>query len=105
MTSRPGGVDHLGQAAQFAFDRLGLAHQRFEDAILGTLLVNEVVAEHFRVGLQLAVDAAVALLHAAGIPRHVEMEQVPAVGLQVEALAGGIGGDENAHRMLAPDRH
>ena len=50
--------------------------------------------------LELAVDAAVALLDAAGVPGQVEVEQVRAVGLEVEALAGGVGGDQDAERML-----
>ncbi len=79
----------------------GLADQHGEDAVLGPLLVDEVVAEDFVLRLELAVDAAVALLHAAGVPRHVEVEQVPAVGLKIETLAGGVGGDEDAHGVLA----
>jgi len=73
--------DHLGQAAQLLLDDLGLAHQSGEDAVLGALQVDEIIAVHFRLRLQLAVDPAVALLHPAGIPGHIEMKQVPAVGL------------------------
>jgi hypothetical protein len=73
------GVDHLGQAAEFLLDRLGLADQHPEDPVFGSLPVDEVVTEDLGFGLQLAVDSAVALFHAAGIPGHVEMEQVVAV--------------------------
>ena len=62
--------------------------------------VDEVVAVDLGVRLELAVDAAVALLHAARVPGHVEVEQVPAVGLEVQALAGGVGGDQDADRVL-----
>ena len=67
---------------------LGLADQDGEDAVLGALVVDEVMAEDLGLRLELAVDAAVALLHAARVPRHVEVEQVPAVGLEVRALRG-----------------
>ena len=47
---------------------------------------HEVVAIHFLRGLQLAVDPAVALLDAAGVPGQVEVEEIRAVGLEVQAL-------------------
>ena len=92
--------EHLGQAAQLLLDGLRLAHQDLEDAVLLAVGVDEVVAVDLVTGLELAVDAAVPLLQPARVPRHVEMEEVPAVGLEVQALAGGVGGDEDAHRVL-----
>ncbi len=77
------GVDDLCQAAELFLDRLGLAHEGGENSIFRALLVYEVVAEDHVFGLELAVDPAVALLHAAGVPGHVEMEEIPAVGLEV----------------------
>ena len=56
-------------------------------------MIDEVVAENFRCGLEFAVDTAIPLFQAAGVPRNVEMEEVAAVGLKVEAFAGSIGGD------------
>ena len=50
--------------------------------------------------LELAVDAAVALLDAAGVPGQVEVEEVGAVRLEVQALARGVGGDQDAQRIL-----
>ena len=50
--------------------------------------------------LELAVDPAVALLDPAGVPRQVEVEEVGAVRLEVQALPGGVGGDEDAQRIL-----
>ena len=94
------GVDHLGQAAQLSLDGLGLADEGHQDAILGALLVDEIMAEDLGARLELAVDPPVALLHPAGVPGHVEMEEVPAVGLEVQALAGRVGGDQDAERML-----
>ena len=68
--------------------------------VLDALLVEEVVAVDLWLWLQLAVNAAVALLHARGVPRHVEMEQVPAVGLEVQTFTGRIGGDQDADGMF-----
>ena len=89
-------LDDLGEASQLLANRLRLAHEDLEYPVLGTLEVDEVMTEHLVVGLELAVDAAVALLHAGRVPRNVEMEQVPAVGLEIETLACRIGRDENA---------
>ena len=61
---------------------------------------HEVVAANLRGGLQLAIDAAVALLDAPGVPRHVEVEEVGAVRLEVQALASGVGRDEDAQRIF-----
>ena len=94
------GIDDLGQATELAADGVGLADKGLQDAVLWPLAVDEVVAEDFGLRLELAVDAAIPLLHAAGIPGDVEMEQVPAVGLEVEAFAGGVGGDEDAEGVL-----
>ena len=52
------------------------------------------------VRLELAVDAAVALFEAAPVPGHVEVEQVPTVSLEVQALAGSVGGDQDTDRLL-----
>ena len=54
------------------------------------------MAKHLGSALQGAVDAAVALLHPPRVPGHVEVEQIPAVVLQVHPLAGRIGGDQDA---------
>ena len=64
--------------------------------VLGALREHEVVAADLRCRLQLAVDAPVALLDPAGVPRQVEVEQVGAVCLEVQPLASGVGGDQDA---------
>ena len=58
------------------------------------------MAEDFRAGLEFAVDAAIALFQPGRVPRHIEMKQIPAMGLQVQTPAGGIGGDQDAQRMF-----
>ena len=92
-------VDHLGEAAELALDGVGLPDQDLQDVVLGALRQDEVVAAHPRRRLQLAVDAPVALLDAARVPGQVEVEEVGAVGLEVQPLAGGVGGDEDAQRV------
>ena len=61
---------------------------------------REVVAPHLGGGLQLAVDPPVALLDAAGVPRKIEVEEVGAVRLEVEAFAGRVRGEQDAQRIL-----
>ena len=68
------GINNLRQAAEFLSDRLRLAYQRLQDAIFGTLRVDKVMAKDLRLGLEFAVNAAVPLLHSAGIPGHVKVE-------------------------------
>jgi hypothetical protein len=93
---REEGIDYLAKTAQFAFDRIGLSHQSGQDAVFRPLMVEEVMAQDFWLRLQLAVDAAIALLHAAWVPRNIEVEKIPAMGLQVQTLARGVRGDEDA---------
>jgi len=81
-------------------DDRDLLDQLVEHRVLGAVRVDEVVAAHLGLGLQRPVDAAVALLHARRVPRHVDVEQIGAVVLEVEALARGVGRDEDAHRVL-----
>ena len=70
-------LDHPGEAAELALDRLGLPHQDVEHPILLALGQLEVAAAHFRRGLELAVNAPVSLLDAPRIPRQVEVEKGP----------------------------
>ena len=58
------------------------------------------MAAHFVFGLQLSIDTSVALLHTAGVPGHVKVEQVPAVGLKVQTFASGVSCDQDSDRML-----
>ena len=89
-------VDHLRQAAELALDGLGLTDEHLQHPVLDALRQHEVVATHLRRRLQLAVDAAVALLDAARVPRQIEVEQVGAVGLEVQSLARRVGGQQDA---------
>ena len=93
-------LDHLRETAEFLLDRFGLPHQHVENAVLPALRQLEVAAAHLGRGLELAVNAPVALLDAARVPRQVEVEEVGAVGLEVQPLAGGVGGEQDAERVL-----
>src|SRR5712691_385604 len=102
LAERPGelGINHLRQAAEFPLDHVCLPYEHLENTIFGTLGVDEVVTVHLRFGLELAINAAIALLQTVGIPGHVKVEQVPAVCLQVEAFAGSVSGDEDTNRVF-----
>jgi hypothetical protein len=56
-------LDDLSEASQLLADRLRLADENLKDAVLGALEIDEVVAEDLFLRLELAVDAAVTLLH------------------------------------------
>jgi len=94
-----GGHD-LAQAAEIAADALDLLDEDLEDMVLGPLGIEEVVAADFRLALKGPIHAAVSLFQPRRIPRHIEMEDVGAVALKVHALTGGIGCQQNAHRVL-----
>ena len=66
----------------------------------GRCVVDEVAAADLLCRLKLAVDAAVTLLQARGVPGQVEVEQIGAAHLQVDAFARGIGADEDAQRLF-----
>ncbi len=51
------------------------------------------------------VNAAVALLHPVGVPGQLEVNQVMAVFVQVEAFAGNVGGDQESQGALACPGH
>jgi hypothetical protein len=89
-------LDHLAGRSELATDDLGLPHDRVEHDVLGTICIDEVAAEDFLRRLEFSVDASVALLEAGGIPRQIEMDEVAAAGLQIDALASGIGADQDA---------
>ena len=91
---------HLTRGAELLSNNLCLEHQGVQHAVLLALLVDKVAAGHDRRWLQLAVDAAVALLKPRGVPRQVDMHEVVAARLQVQALARRVGADEEAHRLL-----
>ena len=94
-------VDHLRETAEVFPDCLGLLDEHLEHSVFDTLRQHEVVTADLGGRLELAVDAAVALLDAPGVPGQVEMEKVRAVGLEVQTLAGRVSGQQDAQRSAA----
>jgi hypothetical protein len=87
-------------APELLLDRLRPLHEHLEHAIRFSLRVQEVVAPHHGRTLELPIDSAIALLEPGRVPRQVEVEQVGAMVLQVNALAGSIGRNEDAQRVF-----
>ena len=104
------GDDGANLAEVFAdgFHLEGGTHEEFEiafqiaDLAGGTggveAAADEVVDMHLVGLLTVAIHAAIALLHAVGVPGNLEVDQAGAVVLQVDAFGGGIGGEQDAHR-------
>ena len=93
-------VDDPGQAAKLLLDGLGLADEYLQHPVLHPLGEDEIVTVDLRGRLELAVDAAVPLLDAARVPGQVEVKEVGAMGLEVQALAGCVGRDQDAQGIL-----
>jgi len=55
-----------------------------------------VVHLHLRRALAVAVDAAIALLQAVGVPRDFVVNEAMAVALEVDAFTGGVGSEQDA---------
>jgi hypothetical protein len=67
-----------------------------EFGILAEAGSDEVIHLHLRRALAVAVDAAVALLQAVGVPGDLVVDEAVAVALEVDAFAGGVGGEQDA---------
>ena len=82
-TDGPGNVsiEDLCDAAEFLPDKFHLVYQYLQNAVFGPLGIDEVTAEHFVGRLQLAVDAAVALIETARVPWQIEVKKVMAMAL------------------------
>ena len=91
--------DDLACRAKLLADQLRLPDKGFEDDVLLTLLEKEVAAPDGRRGLQLSVDPAIALFEPRRVPRQVDMDEVVAAGLKVDALTRRVGADENTQRV------
>ena len=96
-------AEHVEDLAAERLARLlQLLQQRAVDVALAGLLGDQ-VPEVADLGLADAVDAAEALLEAVGVPRQVVVDhQVGA--LEVDALAGGVGGEQHLHLGVVLER-
>ena len=88
-------LDDPAGGAELLPDGLGLANQGFQDDVRFSLLVAEIAAMDALGWLQLAVDAAIALFEPRRIPGQVEVDEVGAAGLQIDAFARRVGADQN----------
>ena len=97
--------DDVANAAEVLPHLRDLLDGQAQHVAVAVVLVVEVQAPHLLRGLPMPVDAAVALLHPHGVPGDLVVDEVAAVRLEVEPLAGGIGGEQDAHRVgLVVDR-
>ena len=96
-------AEHVEDLAAERLARLlELLQQRAIDVALAGLLGHQ-VPEVADLGLADAVDAAEALLEAVRVPRQVVVHhQVGA--LEVDAFAGGVGGEQHLHLGVVPER-
>ncbi len=94
-------LDDLTDRAELFPNSLGLSHQGFEDDVGFALCVAEIATGDALRRLKLAVDAAIALFDPRGVPGEVDMDQVRAAGLEVDAFARRVGADQNSQRFLA----
>ena len=96
-------AEHVEDLAAERLARLlELLQQRAIDVALAGLLGDQ-VPEVADLGLADAVDAAEALLEAVGVPGQVVVDhQVGA--LEVDAFAGGVGGEQHLHLGVVPER-
>src|SRR5262249_13719805 len=91
--------DDGGETPELTADDFGLMDEHLQHTVLRPLPVEKVVATDLRLGLELAIDAAVPLLESARVPRHVEVEEVCAVRLEVQPLSRRVGREQNAQRV------
>ena len=68
--------------------------------IFNALRQDEVVTANLGGRLKLAIDTAVSLFDATWIPREIEMEEVGAMSLEIQAFPRGIGRQQDAERIL-----
>jgi hypothetical protein len=92
-------VVHL-VGAEFLADFLHFVEEGLEDFAFAGLGRDKVKNDNRVVLLEIAMDAAHALLEAGGVPRDVIVDHDPAE-LEIDALAGGVGGDEKAGAAFA----
>ena len=94
------GLDDRRRAAELFPDDFGLLDEASQHAVFRPLRVDEIAAIDARRRLEFAVDAAIALFKATRVPGQVEMEEVAAMPLKVQAFARGIGRDQDAERVV-----
>ena len=87
-------AEHFVAGAEDAVEQAELLIEQLVDALVGGVLLVEEVDHHHVELLTVAVAAADALLDALGVPGQVVVDHQIAE-LQVDALGGGLGGNQN----------
>ena len=94
-------ADYLTRRPELLADAFGLFHERVKDDVFLTLFVNEIATPDFRRRLKLAIDASVALFEPRWVPGQIDMDEVMAAHLKIDALTRRIGADQNSKRLLS----
>jgi hypothetical protein len=97
-------AQHFAGGAELLSDHLRLANERIQNPVLLALVIEEIAAGHDLRRLQLAIDAAIALFKARRVPRQVDVDEIMAARLQVQAFARGIGADKDADKLFLEGR-
>ena len=96
QASMHGAVEDFVDGAEVLANLVRLADYVVQKAQVCIGITDEVVHRHVA-RLTVAIEPAVALLQARRVPGAVVVQQVAGGAMQVEALGGGVGGDEDAH--------
>ena len=84
--------------AKLAPDGVGLPNESIEDDVFRALQIDEVAAKNLRCRLELAINTAVALLEARGVPGQIEVNKVVTLLLKVDALACRVSANQDSKR-------
>jgi hypothetical protein len=90
-----GGIQHLSSRAEFLANGVHLAGQQVKEGEILILVADEVVGDHVP-ELAMPVHTSVPLFQLRGAPREFLVDDVAAGLLEVQALAGGVGGHHQA---------
>lgn len=78
---------------------MDLLHDALDEAEVGVIFAGE-VEDGDVARLAVAVEAAVALFEAGRVPGDFVVEDVAGGRLEVEAFGGGVGGEQDADRVV-----
>ena len=93
----PADAEHVAAGAELAGDLGELFPQPLQDLLIAGVFQVQVADLHDLL-LAVPVDAAVALLQPVGVPRQLVVDDDVAAVLQVQALSGGVGGQQHRAR-------
>ena len=93
----PADAEHVAAGAELAGDLGELLPQPLQDLLIAGVFQVQ-VADLDDLLLAVPVDAAVALLQPVGVPGQLVVDDDVAAVLQVQALSGGVGGQQHRAR-------